>query len=187
MLNTNYFVDSIILEEELFTELHARLLTAVHMCISDGATLGVDWPEFVSGKTFGRILRVFGSVEGLAAYKEMIKPLSKAKLVLVYGHTRTPECSVWRSFYRCRKSEEGTEAVLRYKAARAARKGKIFTPSKAERVVAKDYLKMVSISNEQRFSLFIRLDDAHEAPVAAAPPSGYGLGGYVPHFGDNDE
>jgi len=183
---TEHFVDAIVLEESLATELHARLLTGVHKCIVDGAVLAVDWPEFVSGKRFGRILRVFGNREDLEAFKVMVKGLEKVKMIMLYGINATPEAKVWRSFYRCRKSEEGTEAVQRYKQARAERRGKAFVPSKAERVVAKDYLKMVSMSNGQRFSLFIRLDEA-ERPNVAAAPSGYGLGGYVPHFGGNDE
>lgn len=187
MLDTSQFTDAIILDESLATELHARLVTAVHKAISDGAVLGVDWPEFVSGKRFGRIMRVFGSPDDLAAYKALAKPLEQHRLVMLYGPQKTPDAAVWRSFFRCRKSEDGTDASNAYKQRRAAARGAVYTPPKAVRIVAKDYLKMVSTTTKQRFSLFIRLNTSDSPPVAAAPPSGYGMGGYVPHFGGNDE
>lgn len=182
MLNTEHYIDSIVMDESLSTDLHARLLTAAHRCISDGGALGVDWPEFISGKRFGRVMRVFGSKDDLAAYAAIVKPVENARLVMLFGPNPTPEAAEWRSFYRCRQSEDGTPAVEAYRAARAKRIGREYVPPTKARVVAKDYLKMCSVTTGQRYSLFIRLERTDVRPAVSKLPTGFALGGYVPHF-----
>ncbi len=188
---THYVEISIPRDLGLVYETHARILTAVHFSISEGADLAINWPDFKSDVQgyFGLRARIFSNgIDGLTSALQHLRKLESYKLVLLSEIMDVPkEATNGVRFVRNAKAHHSYPS--RYKKLVAYNKLKGFEPpppfdvwQREKLNSSKHRLYLQSASNKSVIVMHIAVLDESDKSINTRGGS-YGLSHETPMWG----
>lgn len=177
----SHYLDVMLKLPEAAHGIHARLMTAAHLCCGiEKRTMAVAWPDWQGTPgEFGFLFRIFGSEADISAFQEKIALMVEKNLIRCFPVQPVPETSETVYFVRDRRIDARAPSRLARLIKRAQARGEEFTPKgPAAYIPAPHFLHLNSVSGKRAFKMYIR----RKKEGASDKGRAYGLGYPVPHF-----